>query len=1079
MDKHELLRLIDQAAREGWTSLDLSNQDLTELPPKIWELTNLKELRLRYNQLTTLSPEIGKLNNLIRLDIGGSQLTTLPHEIGDLKNLRWFFLRDNQLSYLPSEIWSLPNLEERLDLGNNQLTEFPPDIKSLTKLRRLHLDNNKFSKIPDEIGELESLINLYLGNNQLTMLPPKIGQLKNLKHLSLSDNQINLLPREIGALINLTFLSLKNNQLIALPSEIENLKSLTILDLRGNPLPIRPEILETTDEPDKIIAQYFLYPANTSPKSIIGMDYEKNYNFSNMSFTDLELNELPIEIWKQTTLTKLILRKNQLSKLPSEIEKLRHLRELDLQNNQLSTLPQEIENLKDMISIRLGGNQFTNIPSAICALTNLVSLDFEYNQLTQISPEIKQLIHLRRLYLKHNRLRNLPSEMWNLTQLTRLELGYNQLTSFPPEIENLSNLKQLELQYNHITTLPSEISRLRHLEYLNLRGNLLPIPPEILELTDQPKTILNYYFEHQHGAKKPLHEVKVLIVGQGAVGKTSLIKRLLDDSFNPHETKTDGITINQWHLPVNDADIRLNLWDFGGQEIMHATHQFFLTKRSLYVLVLDSRLDEQNNRVEYWLKIIQSFGGDSPIIVVCNKCDEHSLDLNWKGLQEKYPTIKAFAKRLSCKTGEGLMELRSLIAQEVGQLPHLNDELLLTWFAVKTKLEEMEANYIGYNEYQQMCEVEQVTDELSQQTLLGFLHDLGIVLHFHDHPILEDTNVLNPEWVTRGIYQIVNSNELFQRKGELERSALTHILPAADYPRSKHQFILDMMRKFELCFDFAESAGERFLVPDLLSREEPYTGEWGDSLAFQYHYDILPGSVISRFMVRMHAYIHQKTYWRNGVVLISDDGQNRALIKADTEDRKIFIHISGRPETRSLFLAIIRADFRKIHATIPKLNLKEVIPLPGHPDVTIDYADLLKLRERGITTYYYPKADAEINVNQLLDGLDLAKPKGNGATLPFAIQQQMIAFLTRLPNLHDPAGQRALVYSAGLDKSIQDQLQFGLPVAQFVPMLVTILSNHERLADGRLALVALLETARQSVGKDTRDECDRLLKAVF
>ena len=343
-------------------------------------------------------------------------------------------------------------------------------------------------------------------------------------------------------------------------------------------------------------------------------------------------------------------------------------------------------------------------------------------------------------------------------------------------------------------------------------------------------------------------------MGQGAVGKISLIKRLLENTFDEHETKTDGIAINHWHLTVGETPVRLNVWDFGGQEIIHATHQFFLTKRSLYVLVLDSRVSEQKNRLEYWLKIIQSFGGDSPIIVVCNKSDQHDLDLDWKGLHTKYPAIKAFAKTVSCKTGQGIPQLKILVEQEVAELEHIHDELILSWFAVKTKLEEMERDYISYNDYQQMCREEEVSGDLSQQTLLGFLHDLGIILHFHDHPLLEDTNVLNPAWVTRGVYHILNSYLLFQSKGELDRKMLGRILDLHVYPRNKHQFIIDMMRKFELCFDFAEFSGQRFLVPDLLAKEEPYTGEWGDSLSFQYHYDILPGSVLSRFMVRMHAY---------------------------------------------------------------------------------------------------------------------------------------------------------------------------------------------------------------------------------
>jgi internalin A len=295
--------------------------------------------------------------------------------------------------------------------------------------------------------------------------------------------------------------------------------------------------------------------------------------------------------------------------------------------------------------------------------------------------------------------------------------------------------------------------------------------------------------------------------------------------------------------------------------------------------------------------------------------------------------------------------------------------LLLTWFAVKTRLEQMEEDYISYSEYQKMCEAEDVSDELSQQTLLGFLHDLGIVLSFHGHYILEDTNVLNPEWVTKGIYQILNSNELFQRKGVLERKALNHILDSNEYPRSKHQFIIDMMRKFELCFDFAEPDGERFLVPDLLSKEEPYVGEWENSLAFHYHYDILPGSVISRFIVRIHAYIFKKTYWRNGVVLVSEDGKNKALVKADIEDKKIFIYVSGRPETRSTFLAIIRADFRKIHASISKLNVKEKIPIPGYPGVVADYEHLLTLEELGEETFIPEGLRVKVRVKDLLHGV--------------------------------------------------------------------------------------------------------------
>jgi len=119
------------------------------------------------------------------------------------------------------------------------------------------------------------------------------------------------------------------------------------------------------------------------------------------------------------------------------------------------------------------------------------------------------------------------------------------------------------------------------------------------------------------------------------VGKTSLVKRLLTGQFDEQEDKTPGIAILPWSLPVptangdsSQANIRLNIWDFGGQEMMHATHQFFLTQRSLYLLVVNTRQGEVDGQLSYWLNLIRSFGGDSPVLVLLNKIDQHPEDVD-------------------------------------------------------------------------------------------------------------------------------------------------------------------------------------------------------------------------------------------------------------------------------------------------------------------------------------------------------------------------------------------------------------------------------------------------------------------
>ncbi len=125
----------------------------------------------------------------------------------------------------------------------------------------------------------------------------------------------------------------------------------------------------------------------------------------------------------------------------------------------------------------------------------------------------------------------------------------------------------------------------------------------------------------------------------------------------------------------------------------------------------------------------------------------------------------------------------------------------------------------------------------------------------------------------------------------------------------------------------------------------------------------------------MHAYISKNTYWRNGVVLIAENGQNRALVKADSEDRKIFIHLSGRKPSRRQFLEIIRADFLKIHQSIPDIKVTQIVPLPDHPGIFVDYKYLLDLEMIG-EDYFVPVGLLEkVSVKQLLDGIDVRKPE--------------------------------------------------------------------------------------------------------
>jgi hypothetical protein len=177
-----------------------------------------------------------------------------------------------------------------------------------------------------------------------------------------------------------------------------------------------------------------------------------------------------------------------------------------------------------------------------------------------------------------------------------------------------------------------------------------------------------------------------------------------------------------------------------------------------------------------------------------------------------------------------------------------------------------------------------------------------------------------------------------------------------------------MMRKFELCYPFPDQE-YTYLVPDLLPKEEQFTGEWGESLAFEIHYNVLPTSIISRFIVRMHRYILQHTVWRTGVLIALNE--NQTLVRADLADDRILIRVRGPVAGRRELLTRIREQFDAIHHTIQGLQAEEKVPLPGHPELPpVDYQWLRRLESASQTEFTPPGCIDPMSVSQLLDGVE-------------------------------------------------------------------------------------------------------------
>jgi internalin A len=303
----------------------------------------------------------------------------------------------------------------------------------------------------------------------------------------------------------------------------------------------------------------------------------------------------------------------------------------------------------------------------------------------------------------------------------------------------------------------------------------------------------------------------------------------------------------------------------------------------------------------------------------------------------------------------------------------LRDAFPASWFTIKDQLAKMKKNYLSFDEYCAICAERGEVDAKAQEDLAGYLHTLGIVLNYKDDPRLQDTHVLNPHWVTNGIYKILNADKLAQQQGEIRLRELSEILDASEYPVHMRRFILDLMRQFELCFSFPDNE-THYLIPELLDKQEPleaaaFTSE--TCLHFQYHYPVLPEGLLPRFIVRTHVLSEGLRRWRTGVILAFEGC--RALVKADGQDKKAFIAITGPAAARRCLLAVIRSDFERIHRDIRNLQPQEMVPLPDFPDVVVPYQKLQVMEDSGIRTFPEVVGERviEVDVHTVLNGVEL------------------------------------------------------------------------------------------------------------
>ncbi len=141
MERDDILEFIHNAGINNLKRLDLSNRDITEIPPEIGDLTKLEYLDLSYNRISKLPPEIGKLVSLKSLLLLKNEIRSLPLEIGNLNNLTLFDISHNRISELPHTIGYLTELKT-FDASYCAIHSLPLTFTDLLSLKELYLEEN-------------------------------------------------------------------------------------------------------------------------------------------------------------------------------------------------------------------------------------------------------------------------------------------------------------------------------------------------------------------------------------------------------------------------------------------------------------------------------------------------------------------------------------------------------------------------------------------------------------------------------------------------------------------------------------------------------------------------------------------------------------------------------------------------------------------------------------------------------------------------------------------------------------------------------------------------------------------------
>lgn len=472
-------------------------------------------------------------------------------------------------------------------------------------------------------------------------------------------------------------------------------------------------------------------------------------------------------------------------------------------------------------SLHLDSIMLTELPESIGQLVQLRSLNLSNNQLKLLPESVGELVELQSLDLSNNQLKALPESLGKLTQLRTLILArahQGNLMYYSNEddwyLEDPQYRNYQEQDNNLLTDLPISLADMVHLQELKLNRNILN--PELGAAYDEGIDTVKSYLRAKGEAQVKLNEAKLILIGEGEVGKTCLLGALRDDPWQEGYPTTHGIEIKTVSVtdPHSGIEITLNSWDFGGQPVYRPTHQLFFSAPAVYLVVWKPREGPQQGFVKEWIKLVKHREPDAKILVVATHGGpgQRQPDVDRQEIWDLFgqDTVADFfhvdSKPNEAGERRNITKLKDAIARIAARLPEMGRSVPKRWQEVREKLKENKDAYLPLERVSEICREHKMDDE-EARLFVTISHRLGHLIHYEHDLALRDIVVLKPDWLATAISFVLDDEQTRKAHGLVSLQRLSQLWDDPTrgkefcYDHKLHPVFLRLMERFDISYE--------------------------------------------------------------------------------------------------------------------------------------------------------------------------------------------------------------------------------------------------------------------------------------